>query len=139
MNQVIFKTGPLTGFPELITEPYSGQVGVDARGQFYQYFWKEEGFKPMYHWHIGEAGIYHNWTEEEDTGDGKNYLTFCNGYFYLTSDWNNAEYYGFRWQPWRFADFKRMYHILFDKHFKPKETLRFPAMEEIEKQILNGK
>ena len=121
--------------PFEIKDPISGQVGVNCYGTWYQYWTMgadPNTWHPMYEWDLASVGISEGWTEEQDLGDSKNYLLFREGYFYLTQNWNNAQWEGFRWQPRTMAEFKRMYHLLFKKHFVPEGPIRWPHLEDIE-------
>jgi len=141
MEKLIFNVEyDLSASVDTISDPYSGQIGMDAWGNYYQYWtigFDSPGWKEMYHWDLASNGISCGWTEEQDNGDAKNYLLFRNGYFYLTADWNNAEYYGWKWQPRQFAEFKRMYHLLFKEHFKPGDKVSYPGFEERQNDFNN--
>lgn len=113
------------GEPELLPPHGSEEFGMDQYGNIYAYGIDE--WYRIYNWNPAEKGIFDGWTEGLDNGYQGN-LLFRNGMFYLNNHWNQAEHYGFQLRLWEYHQFKRMYHLLFEKHFDDSERVEYPAL-----------
>ena len=119
------------GTPELLPPHDSDEFGMDEHGNVYQYG-INEWFR-VYNWNPAEVGIFDGWTENLDNGYEGN-LLYRKGMFYLNNHWNDAEYYGFQLRLFEFHQFKRMYHLLFDKHYNDYGKVEYPALLDYVKE-----